>query len=739
MVTKRFLLGSHLCREPMPAMSELKRDMENLRARGFNLVKLQEHWMVDEPQEGAYDFSRYEELIDHAAGLDMQVYLGLTCEQAPHWLWEKHPECRMVCRDGTPMAVEAQLTLPADGKPGPCYDHGGARTDMCRFITRLVEVLGRFDNLAYWNTWQEVGYWGEAYGGGHVCYCPNTIAHWQRWLEECFGGLDALNRAWRTRYADWSDIQPERSQRMPSAHEISFRFFMDNVQTAEVLRVRTEAIRAADPKTRPVFAHLGEPTIGAGQDWTWARCQDFLGSSAYPAWGRSFHAWDDSCPGPGGPFDKHEALLEEAWSAVAMRFDYIRSCNPRGAPVWAAEFQGGPVMTGLAKGRVPDEEDIRRWMLTAMASGVTAMNFWVTRAEVMADEGNGFSLLDSVGDTTPRLEEAARVGRALQEHADLFGEPTLEAGEVAIIVNEANFQYAQCLTQGADNLAYSVRGWHRLLWDAGMPFDFIEAGQLKESFVREYKALILPFPLSLSEQVAEDLAAYVAQGGNLISEAACGRIDEHAFANRGELSPRMAELFGVRQLSFTQVAEPDGERRWTPPPRTWGELLPATFLAGAGALAGHSLRANVYIETYECTGSQALLHYGDAVAGSVRQVGKGSAWLLGTFVGHTGTAHRCSETRAAVAEMLKACGVEGHRIGPLLLRKRVVGDREAWLLTNPTGGEVVEQVKFGDYELVADLLGTAVSNTSDESVTITVPPVNVECLLVCKRASVKEK
>jgi len=34
-----FPLGSHLCREPMPAMSEMKRDMENLKRHGFNLVK----------------------------------------------------------------------------------------------------------------------------------------------------------------------------------------------------------------------------------------------------------------------------------------------------------------------------------------------------------------------------------------------------------------------------------------------------------------------------------------------------------------------------------------------------------------------------------------------------------------------------------------------------------------------------------------------------------------------------
>ena len=34
-------VGSHLCGEPMPPMSELKQDMENLKRHGFNLIKLQ--------------------------------------------------------------------------------------------------------------------------------------------------------------------------------------------------------------------------------------------------------------------------------------------------------------------------------------------------------------------------------------------------------------------------------------------------------------------------------------------------------------------------------------------------------------------------------------------------------------------------------------------------------------------------------------------------------------------------
>jgi hypothetical protein len=43
-LNSRFLVGSHLCREPMPPMAELKRDRRLLKQQGFNLIKLQEHW-----------------------------------------------------------------------------------------------------------------------------------------------------------------------------------------------------------------------------------------------------------------------------------------------------------------------------------------------------------------------------------------------------------------------------------------------------------------------------------------------------------------------------------------------------------------------------------------------------------------------------------------------------------------------------------------------------------------------
>ena len=722
---KLFPLGSHLCREPMPPMAELKKDMEILKRHGFNLVKLQEHWQVDEPREGHYDFSRYEELIEHAATLDLGVYLGLTCEQAPHWLYCKHPDCRMVGRNGLPIAYEAITALPGDGKPGPCYDHPGAMDDMLRFIRRLVAVIGRYENVVLWNTWQEIGYWAEGIVGQHVCYCAHTLEHYRSWLRERYGNLDALNRGWNTRYADWADVAPERgNSRRPEAHEICWRYFMDNVQIGAVLKARAAAIREADPLKRPVFAHKGSQVIGAGQDWTYARCQDFLGCSCYPAWG-SLHGWDD---GGERPFARHRALLSEMADSVALRYDYIRSANRPGQPVWAAEFQGGPVSTGFHKGRVPSPDDIRRWMLTAVSSGVTAISFWVARAEIMAAEVNGFSLLDSEGEGTPRLGEAARIGRALNAHADLFARPTLAPAEVAILVNEWNHQLCSCLVQGGEHLGYATRGWYRLLWEAGIPADFLEVSQLDE-MGKKYNALILPFPLSLSEEAATKIERYVLQGGNLIGEACPGRINEHGFSNRGELSPVMRRLCGVRHKSFAMVSEPDGGKRWSPAERTWGEYLEPAMLTGARRLEGHKLRANVYVETFECEGSEPCLMHGPAIAGTVSRVGQGCAWLLGTFVGHNGTAYRDDETRACIRAILEQCGVRPEHQGSLLLRKRVLPEKEAWVFTNPTEQDVTEQIPMKGWRKVEDLLGGSLE-WRDEAVALKVPSLDIRVLIV---------
>ncbi len=714
----------------MPSMAELERDMENLKRHGFNLVKLQEHWAVDEPVEGKFDFSRYHELIEHAAKLDLGVYLGLTCEQAPMWLWEKHPGCRMVGKDGRPVAYQATSTLPADGKPGPCYDHDGAREDMLRFVRRLVEELGRHASIVVWNTWQEIAYWSEGLVGTAVCFCEHTLRYFRQWLQERYGDLDGLNRAWNSRYLAWEHVGPDTKPvgKACLPNDVDWNYFMDNVQVARVLTERCRAIKAADPLGRPVFAHRGSPTIGSGADWTYARCQDWVGSSCYPAWG-PIQAWDDARPASGGRFDAHDALLAEMWDSIALRFDYLRSCNPPGKPVWAAEFQGGPVNTGLHRGRVPSAFDMRRWMLTALGSGVTAISFWVTRAEIMAAETNGFSLLDSAGESTERYEEAARVGAALDRHRDLFARPTLEPAPVGIVVNDWNWQLCRSMEGAAEHLAYSMRGWHRLLWELGVPVDFVELSALDEPGAPRPRVLILPFPLSLAEPAAERLDAFVREGGTLVSEACIGRLSEHAFANRGELSPAARELFGVDHKALAMVREPGSSERWMPRERMWGEYHEPALLVGTGLLAGEAARANLYIETFDCKASEPVLLYAGQPAGTARKLGSGRAWLLGTLLGHAGTAYRVPQTGSLVRRILASAGVGPSHRGKLLVRRRRAGRREALIVTNPTGAPLTEILAVEPSGEARDLMGDAVERAAG-GVRLTVDSLDVRVVIV---------
>lgn len=735
--SKVFPFGSHLCREPMPPMSELKRDMGILKKAGFNLIKLQEHWAYDEPEEGRYDFSKYEELIDYALKLDMGIYLGLTCEQAPVWLYEKYPDCRMIRRDGLPVSYEPQMTLPSDGKPGPCFDHPGVQASQEKFLRKLVKVLGAYENIVVWNTWQEVtsNAWSESLAGGQeVCFCQYTMQFFRKWLKEKYGNLDGLNKAWKTRFSDWKYVFPEKvTMKYLLPQTMDWNYFMENVAIAKILQNRFRIIRESDPMNRPVFAHRTAPQIASGVDWVYAKTQDFLGASCYPAAFGRLARWDDSYPGNPENWKKNSALLSEITNYIILRFDYIRSCNNFSKPVWVAEFQGGPSCNGFYKGRTPSKKDIRRWLLTGIGTGLTGVSFWVTRPEIAGAEANGYSLLDSEGDTSERFEEAAHICKAINEHADILGKYSSPRASVAILVNDRNFQLCQLLPEALEHLKYSTRGWHRILWESGINVDFLEISHTSAEDMTQYSCLILPVPLSISEENAGKLSSYVKSGGNLVSEACCGKFDDNSYCNRGELSPIMSKILGVKHQDLKMVSEPGNGQRWSSHGKTaWGMCLEEVKLTGCGLLEGEKLLANVYLETFECCGGKPILKYGDKIAGVTNKYGKGTTWILGTFAGHNGLAYRDSDTWHAILSILKCCNINPEKCGKLLISKRVIKKKEAWIFFNPTEKTVKEKVSVKNWKKVSDLFGKKLQRKNDH-IELSVKELDAEVIILDNR------
>ncbi len=726
-ISHRFYLGTHLLRFPMPEMDELKADMDNLKKHGFNLIKIQTHWGIDEPVEGRYDFEKYEKVIKYADQLGMKVYLGLTLEQAPAWLYTNYPDVRMVGKNGVTIAYDAAYTLPSDGKPGPCYDSPVAKEKQLRYIHAIITALSKYKNIAFWETWQEIAYWSEASTGQPVCYCHNTLAHFREYLAGKYKTITALNQSWKTNFGGWELVEPNRGPTIGSGQDIDWKFFIDNTYITDILKARYKAVKENDPLKRTVFAHLPGPSLGSGRDWNYAHCQDFLGSSSYPAWG-PFSSWDDVAP-ERSPLERYTTQLTEMWNSLALNFDYLRSANPPGNPIWAAEFQGGPISSDFRKGRVPSANDMRRWMLTVIGSGCTSICFWVTRAEIMAAENNGFNLLNSEGNTTERYEEASRIGTSLISYPDLFGQSTKPLAHVGIIVDEANCDFTSSYFNTNQHLTYSTRGWYKMFWDLGIPVDFVDMHNVNENSALQYRALILPFPISLADTNAAKLEKYILSGGNLITEAAIGRITDNGMCPRGELSPRMRKLLSVDQTSFTMIKEPNNGKRWMGQERGWGEMLEPASLQGTGILQGQAINANFYLETFHPLDSKPILMYKDKVAGTVRNVGKGNAWILGSFIGHNGTAYGSSGALRFVEALMNNCGVHRENVGKLLVRKRVGINREAWLFTNPTQMPVTEQIDVKGWNKVTNLFG-GVQTVVNHKATLNVKSLDVEVFVL---------
>lgn len=333
---------------------------------------------------------------------------------------------------------------------------------------------------------------------------------------------------------------PRLFDRVPSY--IDWKYFIDDVYVPRALRWKAEAFRANDPKRRPVFAHVSGVTPGRAVEWSWAKEVDVFGSSCYPV--GAFHKWDAGFPASGQAISREKCIRQEVLS-ITLGYDYIRCAAGPERQIRAAEFQGGP-KEGL--GRIPAPEDIRRWVLAALSSGIQRLYFWNHRAEIFWTEAYGFGLLDSRGDSSARAEEAGRLAKAINRHPELFRLGRVPQAEVAVFLNEDLWHFVQAKGVSEENLdshlSYTIRGIYKMLWDGGVWVDFVEANETTLEELSKYKVIVLPFPLAMSDEVFDLLKNYVASGGVLLSEACPGRYDRFGFSRPGELASGAEELCG---------------------------------------------------------------------------------------------------------------------------------------------------------------------------------------------------
>ncbi|NUQ01407.1 MAG: beta-galactosidase, partial [Armatimonadetes bacterium] len=521
---------------PEVPMSEWERDIRQLKELGFTAFRAFVAWDRIEREEGVRDYTMLDTALDLAARYEVKVLLSLggvfenLCGlYPPQWLVRDHG-CQQPIRDAT---TPANAPRPAGPRQSVCLDDPLYRARAGEFMTATIQRYAAHAGLGGWVVWNEPA--------NNPCYCPHTQARFRAWLKRRYhDDLGQLRAAWSLEfpvlYRTWDEVEPPSGVGFVHGGYqpwLDWRTFLaDNL--SEALGWIADLVRAHDPLGHPTSVNLTPGELGGGavakglNIWDLGRVLERPGMSAYTL-------WDSAQPEP---------------ADLAARFARLRSVvREPGKPWWVVETEAGPVywVHGMVPRytRTPDRL-LRYWQ--AIGHGAKACFGWMYRSRVGNAQAGEFGMLAWDGQVTERAAATGELSQAINRHASLI-QTRYPRAEVAILAAQASDLLYRTETWEARPETfrnYWQRSWngaYRMLWRQRVPADFVDDSQVAEGGL-DYRVLLVPFHLNLSEPLARGLEEYVRRGGTVIADFPLGFKDDGGLLWQRAPGAGLAPLFG---------------------------------------------------------------------------------------------------------------------------------------------------------------------------------------------------
>ena len=603
--------------EPVSEKSraEWKKDLQQIKNLGFNTVRCWVEWAYNEKEEGKYDFSSLQLLTDLAAEVGLKVICQVYVDSAPEWVGKKFPDSEFVSSNG--------VRVHPQSAPGYCFDHPGVREKILNFFSAAASAVKGKPAFYGWDLWSEPHLinWAEVYYVGDLkyvqfCYCPSSQARFREWLKKKYQTIDNLNQAWHRTFRDFAEVEPPRYGTILTYTDyVDFQEYISD-KLAEDLVLKAQAIKRVMPEA-VVTSHSAIPGLfsrpawdGTPDDRKMNEAVDYYGVSIYPKHAGAVRPWS--------PFFRAAGL------------DFVRSMSWPNAGFYVGELQAGYGVFGMKVSVPVTPEDLRDWMWSMVAYGARAVNIYAYYPMSSGYEAGGYGLVELDGKITRRAEEAGKVARTITRNMDLFLKARPVAAEIAIVYNPLSHLVGgqQTFTSegqpvGYNNLSESLQGVHRAFYEQGYQVDFLHVRDL-ETRARNYRLLIVPYPVMISQKYLKNLIDYVKNGGTLLVEARCGWVDEKGFSFPVLPGGGLDEVLGCR------------EERLLPLSRTGKMVISRAHQALPFLKPGDSLDTVFFEETFSLTDKKAevLATSEDGQAMLVlAPYGQGRALIAGSFVG----------------------------------------------------------------------------------------------------------
>jgi len=372
-------------------------------------------------------------------------------------------------------------------------------------------------NLLSYCIHNEFAYWAP----GFYDYSEWTVERYRQWLRERYGGIDALNIAWRTAYKSFEEIEPPRE--LPTkeiANWIEWRTFTC-YNFSEFFKFVADIVHSVQPDV-PVSSNFCFTTSLDGWNlFELARLNDLISLDIY-------------------------ALSR--WDLNAFALELLRSAaKAYNRPHHLWEYHAGP------NNWIPKvtAEHIYVSTFQALARSTRCIIYYHWAPASSGVERGIHGMCDTKQEPTERVTAASEMASECQRLSHLLLKSQTPA-KVALLYSVPAIFYAVGIGKDAWSIINRYRNMARLLERIHVPFDLVEERQLKRLSELGYKVLILDGAPLLGKEDGEAVLNFIKNGGSVISFSGTAIADAYGFEYEHKPG-RLNEALGIRAIPSTEA------------------------------------------------------------------------------------------------------------------------------------------------------------------------------------------
>lgn len=567
-------------------------DLERILKTGANTIRIGEFtWHMMETEEGKFDFSYFDLVIQKAKDHGLKVIFGTPTSTFPAWLAKRYPEILSKDEKGTTRAF--------GGRRQYCFNSDIYMKYAARITEQVVKHFAEEAAVVAWQMDNEIGH-----EGSDQCFCEKCHEKFQHFLNAKYGHIDILNKAygtifWGQTYNAFNEIPipvPTITTHNPSLQLDWARFRSDSLNGYgnEMIRIVKEHKGEGQKITHNYFGGFFDRAYDQN---VMSLNLDVVSYDNYPVWG--------GLDAPVSP------------AHIAMNHDYIRGLKKQN--YWILEeLMGAQGHTDI--GYLPRPNQAQLWAYQAMAKGCEALLFFRWRTMSRGAEQHCQGILDVDNKDNRKLQEVTSFFKDIIDYEAVLKTPI--TSEVAIVYDYDNrwswhYQPQSSGFNYTEEFLRLYQGFHNY----NVSTDVIASSRSFEP----YKVIVCPVMQVMDATFKERLEAFVELGGTVILTFRSGIKDRDNNLLFGETIPGyLSRLCGIEIQEFESLGE-----------------AKQVSMRGFGRLHEQSFNAGVWRDFIVPKGAEVLFKYADSpydhyAAVTCNTYGKGNAYYVGCGIEATG-------------------------------------------------------------------------------------------------------